>query len=84
MTAPRSVLPAHQVRVRVREIVEWEAVIDTTQPQWAWLAESTENPDEWVAALDDCAGETEGPVEREICRSSSASATAAWREVEYA
>lgn len=77
----RELLPAHQLRVRVRETVEWELLVDTTTPEWSWLAESTGDPDEWVANLDDLASETEGAVERAI---RSASPSGAWREVEYA
>lgn len=76
-------LPPHQVRVRVREVIEWELLVDTTAPEWSWLAETTENQDEWVAALDDRASETEGPVERAV-RAPEASPTGAWREVEFA
>lgn len=86
MSAPsapsvRDQLPRHQVRVVVRQTVEWELLVDTTTEEWSWLAETTSDPDEWVAALDDCASETEGPVEVAI---EGASATGAWREVDYA
>lgn len=74
-------LPDHQVRIRVREVVEWELLVDTQTPQWSWLAEMTEDQDEWVAQLDDMAGDTEGVVEQAIRADSPVNA---WREVEYA
>jgi hypothetical protein len=70
----------HLVQVRVREVIEWEIEVDTTAPEFSWLAEQTQDPDEWVAALNDEAGQTEGCVEAAI---RAGSPTSAWREVEY-
>jgi hypothetical protein len=65
--------------VIVREVVEYRVTVDPDHPDWQPYLGPEED---WVADLDSCAGETEGPIERAV-RARDAFPIRAWREVFY-
>lgn len=65
--------------VIVREVVEFRVTVDPDHPDWAPYLGPV---DDWVADLDSCASETEGPVERAV-RAPDSNVIGAWREVFY-
>jgi hypothetical protein len=72
---------AESIKVVVTQTVQWDVTLDPADPENDWLLDLWHDPDQVVAALDECASETEGAVERAIGRTSP---SGAWREVSHA
>lgn len=85
MTASEQPAEGAQVAPRpfkfeVWDTVIWEVEIDLNDPSWAYIAEGSENPDEWIAALDDEANQPDSEIAAIVKRLTPADAS---REVNH-
>jgi hypothetical protein len=68
------------LKIVVTDTIEYEVEIDLADPRWSHLREFSDDPDEWVAALDDEAGQPDSDLGALVKQTTP---TDAWREVNH-